>query len=641
MPLIEVKTMDVAQKPKRNLFMKCWNWLKQRKLLTFAFLFISVGTIGARTLLTDFNTIDIMEFRIPVANGQWVEADLYKPKSATEANKAPCVIVVPGFQRTKESTPNMSLELARRGLVTITIDPSAQGDSSASFASQAATTEGYGLFAMVDYVYSTPNMNYVDKTKIGATGHSAGGNAAIRGAAYFGVEAIDLGRPSKLHSIYVTGYVLTLTQLTVAQMRSNVGIDYPLYDEGAYRNVNAGTAGVRDADMRYAAESIALVNSGLAMNSAPTINQVEIGRLYGSPFNYSLRQVNNSPVLHAFQPYDSGATAKMVDFFELAFDMDFTIAATNQTYLVKEVFQGLLLVGMALFIFGFGAALLKSSFFKSIKRPLPERSKAPRGWDKALFWIAYGISVLVACFAFVPMAQTSITLFPEANNGVQTWVFPARMTNAVLLWALLGGTIGFILFFGIYLLRGKKNEASLEPLKISFGNLMKTLLFGITVLAAFYAVVYLVFYLFQVDPRFLFISARAIDYTKILLISLMYIPLFFVFYISNSIRVNMSMRHQGWSEGKSVIIAILGNSIGLILILVLQYSVFAATGQVLWKDEWLFVNLVFGLILMMMILPVYNRFFYNRSGNVYLGAIITCLIFIIMTLSNTVIYIPL
>ena len=57
------------------------------------------------------------------------------------------------------------------------------------------------MFAVVDYVSGTSNLNYVDKRRIGATGHSAGGNAALRGASHFGREAKKTGQPSKLNSV--------------------------------------------------------------------------------------------------------------------------------------------------------------------------------------------------------------------------------------------------------------------------------------------------------------------------------------------------------------------------------------------------------------------------------------------------------
>ncbi|MFZ9748203.1 MAG: hypothetical protein ACO3G4_16420, partial [Opitutaceae bacterium] len=54
---------------------------------------------------------------LPAGNGQWIAADLFRPRTATAARPAPLVVVVPGFQRSKETQANISLELARRGVV--------------------------------------------------------------------------------------------------------------------------------------------------------------------------------------------------------------------------------------------------------------------------------------------------------------------------------------------------------------------------------------------------------------------------------------------------------------------------------------------------------------------------------------------
>ena len=147
--------------------------------------------------------VQLIDIKIPTQNGQWLVADLFRPRTATADTPAPLVVVVPGFQRSKESLSNIALELARRGVVVITIDPYAQGGSSSSRSVRSATTEGYGLYAVVDYAADTGNLNYIDRARIGATGHSAGGNAAILGASYFGRQAAAPGRPSKLHYVFV------------------------------------------------------------------------------------------------------------------------------------------------------------------------------------------------------------------------------------------------------------------------------------------------------------------------------------------------------------------------------------------------------------------------------------------------------
>ena len=225
-------------------------------------LFICVATVLVSSFFVSqiqrsFGDVQVRDIKIPTHNGQWVAGDLFKPNSATSENPAPFIVVVPGFQRSKESLSNIAIELARRGFVTLSIDPYAQGGSSASLSRIAATTEGYGLFAVVDYAASTGNLNYIDRNRIGATGHSAGGNAAIRGANYFGREAISTGQPSKLDSVYVSGYVLTLTKRVLEDVRSNVGASYALYDEGAYRNE------LQNGDMRFAPEALRLINLGL------------------------------------------------------------------------------------------------------------------------------------------------------------------------------------------------------------------------------------------------------------------------------------------------------------------------------------------------------------------------------------------
>ncbi len=127
------------------------------------------ASTAASLIQSSGGSVQVQDIKIPTQNGQWLVADLFKPRSATVDNPAPLVVVVPGFQRSKEALSNIAIELARRGIVTISIDPYAQGGSSSSMSRMAATTEGYGMFAVVDYAAGTSNLNYIDKSRIGAT----------------------------------------------------------------------------------------------------------------------------------------------------------------------------------------------------------------------------------------------------------------------------------------------------------------------------------------------------------------------------------------------------------------------------------------------------------------------------------------
>jgi hypothetical protein len=101
------------------------------------------------------------------------------------------------------------------------------------------------------------------------------------------------------------------------------------------------------------------------------------------------------------------------------------------------------------------------------------------------------------------------------------------------------------------------------------------------------------------------------------------------------------MRVEGDPEWRSMLLAGIANSLGLLLIVVVQYATFALTGTVYWTDGWLYVNLLFAVVPMMFVLPYFNRYFFRVTGRIYLGPMVTCLIFVMVLISNTVFYLPL
>jgi hypothetical protein len=121
---------------------------------------------------------------------------------------------------------------------------------------------------------------------------------------------------------------------------------------------------------------------------------------------------------------------------------------------------------------------------------------------------------------------------------------------------------------------------------------------------------------------------------------LVYAPFFFVFFVSNSVRANLSLRFSDTPQWRSLLLAGIGNSLGLLLILLVQYATFAMTGTVRWTEGWLYVNLLFAIVPTMFILPYFHRYFYLMTGRTLVGPLITCMIFIMILLSNTVCYLP-
>ena len=613
-------------------------YIKTNKFFFICLTIIFVSSFLASFIQSGFGKVSIELKQLKTDDGQTLVYDLYKPKLSNSENKVPFIIVVPGFQRSKEALSNIAIELSRRGIAIALIDPYAQGMSSSSTSRIAATTQGYGMFALVDFAYQG-NFPFVDVYKIGSTGHSMGGNAAIRGADYFGKEAIRNEQASKLHSVYVSGYVLTLRDEILKDSRSNMGISYALYDEGAFRNELKGwDAG----NMEIAPESLRVINNVLSDENK--IDKVELGKYYGDKKNRSLRVVFNEKLLHPFQPYNKEATANQLDFFDIVFGFPNKINSSNQIWQFKEFFTLINMVVSLLMLVPMTRLFLTFKFFSSLKKAIPDPLPRQSIKGKVVFWTIFLISATIACVSFIPMVDLAKILFVEAANRELTWFFPQRMNNSVMLWAALNGTIGLIIFILSYYFFGRHHGTKKESwgLNISRYDFVKTILVGLLVFISYYLILFFIYYLFHIDYRFWFMGVRVFQ-PEMILILLMYFPLFFIFFFSNSLRVNGSMRFQGQAEWKSRLIGGFANSLGLIFIIIIQYSYFAATGTVYWSSnstDWLSVNLLFGIVPMMFVLPYFNRIFFEMTGRVYLGPIITCLIFIMILSTNTVVYLP-
>lgn len=607
--------------------------MKFRDLLAILFL----SSLFASQIQSNFGKTNISLERLDTGDGQYIYYDLYKPETATELTKAPFIAIIPGFQRSKEALSNVAIELSRRGHVVGLIDPYAQGLSSSSKSRIAATTQGYGMFALIEHIHGSDDYLYINKNLLGSTGHSMGGNAAIRGADYFGKDAIKNDEESILHSIYISGYVLTLRDEILKNARSNIGVSYALYDEGAFRNELKGWDA---ADMRIAPESLRTVNSIFAENEK--LEKVELNKMYGNIDNRTARIIFNEALLHPFQPYNKEAMANQLYYFDEVFNSPIKKDSYDQMWQFKEFLTLLNMVVSFLLLIPLTKNLLKISFFSIIVKKVPEPLPVQNRKSKIIFWSLISFSALVACVTFIPMVEVAKYLFPEAATRNLTWFFPQRMNNSVMLWALFNGTLGLILFFLSYYMFGKKHGAKQNSwgLGITLNELFRTAILALSIFAIYYLILYVTYALFHIDYRFWFMGVRVFQ-PEMLLVLAMYFPFFFVFFFSNSLRVNGAMRFSGQSENVSRLIGGLANSGGLILIIIIQYVVFWWTGTVYWTTNWLSVNLLFGIVPIMFILPYFNRIFFQITGRVYLGPLVTCLIFIMILSTNTVVYLPL
>lgn len=597
---------------------------------------------------------------------------MYVPNTATEENPAPVVFVLPGFTRTKATMAQYCIELSRRGAVVFTLDPGAQGSTTAN-----STAGANGVEYLVQYVYNnSDDFKFCDKNRFGAIGHSAGGGNVITLAADM---AGDSYQNSIIKAVYNSGYIKISAANKFAKLNCNAAMSYAYYDEGAFR-YQTDTTAVEVISKRFINE---------VAGSAETYDTVEWDKDYGDMTNGTYRVVHRELINHCFEMYDALSIANTIDFFNRSLAMGSGLSNDSQIWFGKEFFNGLSLAAAFTFILALCGVLMNTPFFATLKNG--GKAKAAEGADaevaavqtevqplvtpvsnsiahKVILWSTMILTAIIACLDYIPLANLSIEVFPVSNlASVFTYVFPARMINAILLWALINGAIGLVIFFAttalenlyeyiVFKAKGTTPHydwSKFEAIKIRGNgwknvlfNVLKTLLLPVIFFGSFYFLVQLTYWCFHQDFRFMLVSAAPLN-ARMFVSMLEYAPIIFVFYISNSIRVNCSIGREGWKEWKVMLVGALANSLGLAFILLINYVCYFVTGTPFYgywgnnNEVWLFVNMVFGLVVMMFLLPIFNRIFYKQTGNVWVGAITCCLIFIMMTISASVSYIPL
>ena len=574
---------------------------------------------------------------------------MYVPNTATAENPAPVVFVLPGFTRTKATMAQYCMELSRRGAVVFCSDPGGQGGTTAN-----STSGANGIEYLVQYVYNnTDDFKFCDKNRMGAIGHSAGGGNVITLAADM---AGDSYQTSVIKAVYNSGYIKTSAANKFAKLKCNAAMSYAYYDEGAFRYQTDTTA--------YEVIAKRFINE--VNGSTTAYDQVVVDHDYGNMADGTYRVVHREKTNHCFEMYDQISIANTIDFFNLALQMNSNIEGMQQVWFGKEFCNGLALAAAFTFVIALCMVLMNTPFFATLKEGSAAGETSSKAGEvglstmapqrqtiahKIVFWTTMILTAVIACLDYIPLANLSIEIFPTSNlASVFTFVFPARMVNAILLWALINGAIGLVIFFAVtalenlyeYVMYKTKgitpnyDWSKFTAIKIRGNgwkgvlfNTLKTLLLPLILFGTFYLLDQVSYWCFHQDFRFMLISAAPLN-ARMFVTMLEYAPVIFVFYISNSIRVNCSIGKEGWSEWKVLI----------------NYVCYFATGTPYYgywgnnNEVWLFVNMVFGLVVMMFILPIFNRLFYKATGNVWTGAITNCLIFVMMTVSASVSYIP-
>ncbi|MEG0941021.1 MAG: hypothetical protein RSE64_03915 [Oscillospiraceae bacterium] len=627
---------------------------KSVRVLCIALILILIGSIGAMLLQTNGYSVKVQDITLVTESQQTLHALAFIPKTATADNKVPVVITSHGWLNSAEVQDAASIELARRGIMVIAMDAYNHGLSSSVLDDQITSSDetGQGMYALVEYAASGI-MDFVDTDRIGVMGHSMGGRAAKNTAIHFSnlyneaiaaAEAADSDGGAEItaaEQAYADSQMKICAALPTGQspgsladwsaIRCNMGFLYGLLEEGGYGS-STGTANL----IGSSTEALSMVNS-----VDPGVTSVEEGKFYGNKDDGTLRVLYQPNVTHPLIHFNPASTSDVIEFFTYCFDVETTLGTGNQIFLIKECFNLVAMIGLFMLLVPLCSLLLRIPAFADLKGVEGPRVPALDGKRKKVFWIGWILGG-VASFVTAVIATVAVPSLGSTAHGFSmvNWTFFASPTmNTVAVWTLLSAIWSYIWFFINY----KKDKAAgirgeeTIGLKITGKQFWKSVALAATIIGLVYIVVWFCKWAFNTDFRFWTPAVKTFDVAH-LFYFIQYLPIFFAFYLVNSLMVNGACRFEGMNEKKNLFILAIGNILGLTLLWALQYGKLLITGTVIWGAGWINVLVIAFCVWQLFLAPYFLRAFYKLTGKNWVGALVVSGMYVLCGIMNTAVH---
>ncbi|MFB2556827.1 alpha/beta hydrolase [Herbiconiux liangxiaofengii] len=611
---------------KLNLFRRNAIWLAVALALCF------VSAIGASLVQTDSGHVAVKDMRWETSSGEMLSALLYKPDTATADDKAPAVVVTHGWWNNREMQDANFVELARRGYVVVAVDMYGHGNSE-PLANADIPVNGTGLYDAVKLVADLP---YVDTDRIGITGHSNGARAAN-----YSVVADNAAPTPLIKSVLLVDneafYADADGAYTNIYGSRDVGLVADQYDEFFFRSYDAnGVALTAPRDFVGTPNAQSFLNFG-ADPAAGDTEQREAGEFYTQSVDgQDAQRILYTPAqTHPWGPFSKGTTSDVIDYFDTTLGAPNPIDPGAQVWQWKEFFTTLGLIGFGIFLVAFAKALLATRAFAGLRRTEIEPARPQTRRGLVWFWSSMVVSALISGATYVALSQND-TIGTLAFNSVPS-LFPQGAVFFIALWAAINGGAALIIMTVSYFAFGRKAGVDLRAggMLPGWKKFFQGILLGLVVVVAAFGIVAVVDYFFTTDFRIWVIAVKWFTPDKIPL-ALLVLPFFLVYFFANSVAINVFNRFTlGGREWVNTAVLALFNSLAPIVLVVVQYTVFFTSGELVPGFGGIFSIWLFPVIVILAVAAVVSRKLYRVTNNPYIGGFIMAATVALVSVTNT------
>ena len=600
-------------------------------------------------------------------NGKVVSGILFKPKDATADNPLPAVVLTHGYLNNREMQLQNAIELARRGFVVLTVDREGHGNYENTGETSAVMATS-GLYDSVKYLY---NMDYVDKDKIGISGHSMGGMTT----------ALTLSQDRQL-GLVSAGLIQAWSTFMGAGADVDVGM-LKAQDDEFFFTTNEGEDGTISREYLSTQEAKTFIGNteleGDVVSGAIYVNGQAVETTGGQETEGAFRVVYEISGVHPQNHCSVEGANAVVNFFYNAFGTPNGyeyISEGNQVWWVKEAFSLIGMIGFFALIFPLVSLLLTTPVFRSLRvakqqvveetvvvtdetgaeqtmvcqklvwdgANIPLQPKPLKGVQKNIsYWLAAigimlfsGFSIHSICTEYGSKWFPNTQLYPQdTTNWVAMWaVCSALFSLAVILFFWLANTVVNKIRYGDNYLEYQENPFAAGKIATGLGGLLKTFVLALLVLGILMAVLYTNWAIWTVDFRIWTLAVKVFDMGVLLPTIVRYGVFFGIFFIVSAL-FNETYRASNIPEWASTLINVFFNFFGVLLVIAIQYGEFTSTGVMWQPDMNLGYIVLFPMVPILAIATVISRRMTAKTGNMWLGAFINTLLFTLITCSNT------